>query len=40
MRPILEVAKERGVLDEFVKPYGKWKAKISLKALGNSRKQC
>ena len=33
MRPILEVAKELGVPDEFVKPYGKWKAKISMRAL-------
>jgi formate--tetrahydrofolate ligase len=36
MRPIVEVAKELGVPDEFVKSYGKWKAKLSLAALQES----
>ena len=36
MRPIVEVAKELGIPDELVIPYGKWKAKVSLTALRES----
>lgn len=36
MRPILKVAKELCVRDEFVKPYGRWKAKVSFAALQES----
>ncbi len=33
MRPITEVAKEAGLLDEEIEPYGRYKAKIALSAL-------
>jgi formate--tetrahydrofolate ligase len=36
MRPIFEVADELGIRDEYVKPYGKWKAKISFEAVRNA----
>ncbi|MGA2625814.1 MAG: formate--tetrahydrofolate ligase [Candidatus Bathyarchaeia archaeon] len=36
MRPIFEVADELGIRDEDVKPYGKWKAKISFEAVRNA----
>ena len=36
MRPIFEVANELGIRDEYVKPHGKWKAKISFDAVRNA----
>lgn len=33
LRPITEVAKEAGLLDEEIEPYGRYKAKIALSAL-------
>ena len=33
MRPITEIAKNLGIDDEYVSPYGKYKAKIDLKLL-------
>ena len=35
MRPILEVARELGLRDDDVEPYGRGKAKVSLRALGD-----
>ena len=38
MKPISEIAEKIGLTDEYLEPYGKYKAKIDLSYLKNNKK--
>ena len=39
LKNILEIAKDVGIDEKFIEPYGKYKAKVDLSLLSNSNKQ-
>ena len=39
LKPIYEIAKFAGIEEEYLEPYGKYKAKVDLSILKNSKKE-